>query len=113
MKDNRVKLFPYDSTGRLRHASAHLFVHFIPRISTAGPRVIYLGLSGPGRLPCTLEASPSVHTIEWRRLFADHQTTSFYSANASKRKHTAIWWKQFVADELNSKRQQNGVSPGN
>ncbi|KAF7258908.1 hypothetical protein EG68_03481 [Paragonimus skrjabini miyazakii] len=108
-KDNPDNQFPYNLPGRMRHASAHLFVHFIPRISTAGPRVIYLGLSGPGRLPCTLEASPSVHTIEWRRMFADQQTRLFYPANGSDRKHTVIWWKQFVTEELNSKRRPNEI----
>ncbi|CAH8512227.1 unnamed protein product [Schistosoma rodhaini] len=50
-------------------ASAWLNVQYIPNIQLNNSiNPIYLGRNGPGRIPCIVDATPSIDLIEWRKL---------------------------------------------
>ncbi|CAH8499896.1 unnamed protein product [Schistosoma intercalatum] len=50
-------------------ASAWLNVQYIPDIQLNNSiNPIYLGRNGPGRIPCIVDATPSIDLIEWRKL---------------------------------------------
>ncbi|CAH8482998.1 unnamed protein product [Schistosoma turkestanicum] len=86
-------------------ASAWLNVQYIPNVQiNHSINPIYLGRNGPGRIPCIVDATPSIDLIEWRKLM--NSSTKAHSnvimnsfQKHSKSKGTILPVEQLLRDE--------------